>query len=369
VAVSTASGGSVELTVVGVDATSAGFRPQRWSVVPSSTGRDASLPLPPTNGDSGRVVRRTINWAAIDDGLRALECIATHGQMAELGLTSSTLMRRISPRGPWQRILPGVVLAHRGTPTRREQIRAALAFCGTGAIVTGVDALRAHGLRTSMFDSQVDVLIPAEQHRKSFGFVRVERTRRPPVAVVINGIPYAPVARAVVDACRRTRTLDGVRDLVSTAIQQRACTVAELRREILSGARQRSALSRLVLAEISEGKAREVLRAQGVRAPAWNVHLYRPDGTKFLSPDAYWADVAAAIEIDSFAWHLKPADYMQTMRRARRMTIGGVLVLPFAPTEIIDAPEAFAQEVEALLRVAAARPVPEGIVVRATEAA
>jgi hypothetical protein len=280
-------------------------------------------------------------------------------------------MRRIAPRGPWQRVLPGVVLAHRGTPTRHEQLLSAIAFCGSGAVVTGVDALRAQGVRTSLRAEHVDVLIPAKKHRASFGFVRVERTRRPATVVTIKGIPYAGVARAVVDACRRTRTVDGVRELISTVIQQGACTVAELRHEILSGARQRSALSRLVLAEISEGvrsvaeaKAREALRRFGVRAPVWNVQLCRPDGTRFLTPDAYWQDVAAAIEIDSVAWHLSPEDYLRTLKRSRQMIIGGVIVLSFAPTEIIEDPHGFAQEAAALLTLAGGRPVPEGIVVQ-----
>jgi hypothetical protein len=313
---------------------------------------------------------RRFDPAAIDDGLRAQQFVATHAQLAALGLSTSSITRRIAPRGPWQRLLPGVVLAHRGTPTRRELLLGARAFCGEESVITGLDALRAQGLRTLSSERHVDVLVPVDRQRKSFGYVRVERTRRLPEPLPLDGIPYAPVPRALVDAVRRIENLDAVRDLVASTVQNRLCTVEDLRTQVLGAARARTALARLVLGEVADGvrsvaeaKGKDAMRRYGIPAPLWNVSLCRPDGTLLLTPDCYWPQFGAALEIDSFAWHLAPAAYLRTMQRSRRMVIGGVLLLPFGPVEIIDNPSGFAREVDAFLRLAGRRPQPEGIVV------
>ena len=186
----------------------------------------------------------------------------------------------------------------------------------------------------------------------------------------MDGLPVATVARAVVDACRRLKERDAVRELVAEVVQRRLCTVSDLYVEVRAGARQRSALSRRVLAEMDAGvrsvaemRAREIMAAQGIPAPAWNVSLWSADGEFIASPDAYWATVAAAMEIDSMRWHLGPAAYKRTQKRQRDLTTRGVMVLPVAPDHVIDDPVEFGREVRELLRTAAARPVPAGIYV------
>jgi hypothetical protein len=245
-----------------------------------------------------------------------------------------------------------------------------VAFCGEASVVTGLDALRAAGLRNVADRREVDVLVPIHRQRKSYGYVRVERTRNLPVATVRDSIPFAPVPRALVDTCRRLENLLEVRHLVAATVQQRLCTVDELRDHVRTAARARTALARAVLGEVadgvrsgSEGSARTALARYGVPAPLWNVRLLTPDGVEFLSPDAYWPECAAALEIDSFAWHLAPEDYLRTMQRSRRLTVHGVLVMHFGPVEIIRDPERFARETLALLSIARQRPAPAGIVV------
>lgn len=315
------------------------------------------------------MTKRLFDPREVDFRLGSHGHVATHAQLRELGVSMATITRRIGVGGPWQRLLPGVVLTHRGTPTRRELLLGARAYCGDDAVITGIDALHAAGLRTLPPRPEIYVLIPAGRHRTSYGSVHVERSYRMPDPVMANGIPYAPVPRALVDTCRRTAVLGEVRSLVATVIQRRSCTVAELTEEVTAAARARTALARFALAEISdgvrsiaEGLAREVMRSGGVPAPLWNVRLVLPDGTE-LTPDAYWPDYGLALEIDSFAWHLAPADYVHTMQRARRMVVGGLFVMSVAPVEITTAPERFVRELNAMLALAAGRSVPEGILV------
>ena len=315
------------------------------------------------------MTKRLFDPREVDFYLGSQGHVATHAQLRELGVSMASITRRIGVGGPWQRLLPGVVLTHRGTPTRRELLLGARAFCGDDAVITGIDALHAAGLRTLPPRPEIYVLIPAGRHRTSHGSVHVERSHRMPDPVTVNGIPYAPVPRALVDTCRRTAVLGEVRHLVATVVQRRTCTVPELAAELVASARARTALARFALAEVSdgvrsiaEGVAREVMRTAGIPAPLWNVRLRLPDGSE-LRPDAYWPEYGLALEIDSFAWHLAPADYVHTMQRARRMVAGGLLVINFAPVEITSAPDRFVRELNAMLALAAGRTVPEGILV------
>ena len=58
-------------------------------------------------------------------------------------------MWRISPQGLWQRLLPGVLAAHRGIPTRHERLLAAMKYAGPQSMLTGAPgtaALLARGV-------------------------------------------------------------------------------------------------------------------------------------------------------------------------------------------------------------------------------
>jgi hypothetical protein len=299
--------------------------------------------------------------------------VAAHAQLLGLGMPLSTITHRIAPHGPWQRILPGVVICHRGTPTRRELVVAATLYSGDRAVVTGMEALRAHGVRAAVKSSstQVHTLIPNERRRQNHGFVLVERSRHLPEPVDIDGIPTAPIAKAVVDACRRLERLNLVRELVAEVVQSRKVAISEMRDAVAAAARQRTALSNLVLEEMSagvrsvaEGRARDLILPLPIPQPEWNVRLHSTDGTFIAEPDGYWLELLAALEIDSMRWHLSPESYKRTQRRQRKLlTEAGVLVLPVAPSDIIESPKQFQQDVRNFVLQAQRRTPPSGLVV------
>jgi hypothetical protein len=187
-----------------------------------------------------------------------------------------------------------------------------------------------------------------------------------PSSVERDGIAYATVARAVIDACRRIKRLDTVREIVAESVQSNKCSAKELLEELRHAQRRGSALPRRVLREIAAGirsvaeaKAREWLRRAGVPEPDWNADLLDTSGNWIASPDGYWEDVAVALEIDSMEWHLRPRLYKRTQRRQRRMASYNITVLPVAPGDIIDDPDAFVAEVIKTRSAARNRPLPD----------
>ena len=298
------------------------------------------------------------------------ENVVTRRLLLEAGVSDATIARRSSRHGPWQRLLPGVYLAHRGTPTPRERTLAAVAYGGPAAVITGATALRLRGVQQVRDDGQIRILVPHDQRRQSRGFVVIERTRRPPDFAPVQGLPTASLARAVIDQSRHLARLDDVRALIAAVVQQRRVSPAQIGTELREAARAGTALPRLVFAEIdggirsvAEARARQVLAERHLPSPLWNVDLFTADGEFLCNADALWEDVGAVLELDSMAWHLDPASYKRTQRRQRVMTNHGLLVLPYAPGDLLAEPDRFADDVADLLLQASRRPAPHGLIV------
>jgi hypothetical protein len=308
--------------------------------------------------------RARTDTTAVSEVLAPGRAVASHRELRSLGVPASTITSRIGPQGSWQRVLPGVVVGHRGTLTSYERRLAAVRYGGAGAVLTGLDALHELGVPVpaGLRDARVHVLVPHDVQRSSHGFALVTRTRRPGPVVVRRDLPCVPVARAVVDACRRFEDIDSVRALVAGAVQQRRCTTAELVAEVRDGPRQRTALVRAVLREVAAG-VRSVAEARlraaftrcGVPPPQWNATARRPGGEAVAVVDALWEDLGVAVELDSMAWHLSPADYRRTQARQRRLVAAGFTVVPVAPGDVDARPEQICQELLVVLRAAAAR--------------
>jgi hypothetical protein len=302
------------------------------------------------------------------------ELVASHRELMAAGVGRSTIGARISPGGRWQRMHPGVVLMHRGRPTWREQVVAALSYAGPGSVLSGSAALRLHGLREGEAP-HVLVLIPEHRRRQSHGPALLERTRRLPGAVDRQGLGVAPLGRAVVDACRRLEELNAVRNLVADAVQNHRLPVSVLASEIRAAARQRTALSRAVLAEIdtgvrfaAEARAREVLRERGLPEPLYNVEVLDDDGTIITIPDGYYPEWACGYQVDSRRWHLSPEAYEGTTRSRGYAGRYGIVLLSVTPVRVFEDPDGFVEDLRGVIRTAQAR-TPPALRVRSRRAA
>lgn len=295
--------------------------------------------------------------------------VVTVLELVAAGMSRGTIARRVQ-EGRWQRLAPGVILLQSGQPSRGQLIAAARLHGGPGAVITGVDAVRHHGLRRLPDLEVIHTLIPRERRRVSAGLVHIERTARMPNPVTRGSTTVAPCDRAITDTLRLCTDVDDVRALATEAVQTRRTTVARLRAELAAGNQRGSALARRVLDEVedgirsaAEGWARTLHARSSLPPVLWNPRLYLPNGRYLGSPDAYFEDVGLAWESDSLEFHPDWED--DTARRRADFIRAGVLVVHHRPRRFLSEPERIVEELWSHLRLAATRPVPDVRVVPA----
>lgn len=308
------------------------------------------------------------HWSA--DALRELRRFAVSGivrvrDLLEAGMSGSAISFRCRPEGPWQRILPGLVLMHNGVPSQRERRTAALLYCGTGSMLTGRAALAEHGYRSSESFSDVHVLLDHSRRMQSTGFLVVERTTRLPTPVDRSGLACSPLPRALLDAARRCTTTSAARALLAEAVQRGDVSPATLADELESGSNRGSALPRKILREVSadihsvaEADARQLWLRSGLPPMYFNREIETRAGTFVARPDGWIDDVALAWEIDSLDWHLSPDEYDATLARRARMQSEGIIVLAVIPRQLRDSQERALADLRAHYELARSRPRP-----------
>ncbi|MBM7785776.1 type IV toxin-antitoxin system AbiEi family antitoxin [Tenggerimyces flavus] len=318
--------------------------------------------------------RRKVDHDALDELIRRRQGVLRVSELERLGVPGPTVSYRTRAGGPWQRILPGVVLAFSGAVAPHHRRLAAIVYARGGALLTGLTALELYGLRDPQPDQAVQVLVPHRRRRASSGYVVVERTIRMPSHRWRSSLPCAPPARAVIDACRRLGRIDTVRSIIADAVQRGLCTIPSLLTELAESQIRGTKLPRLVLREViagtrsvAEGRTRELMRRRGIPEPLWNHDVYDSDGSLLCRPDAIWPELGVVLEVDSMAWHLSPASYRRTQARQRRMAKYGLIVIPVAPSDLGQRPLEILAEVEQALSAAKLRTAP-AIVVRPSAA-
>jgi hypothetical protein len=163
------------------------------------------------------------------------------------GVPAYVIDLKCRPGGPWQRILPGVVLLGANPPTRAQRLQAALAYAGPRAVVTGVDALNAHGLDALPPPPRIHLLQPATSRRSCPDNVLLERTTRPPGVVHHSGLRLAEPTRATLDAARHEPNPLRQHHLLATAVRSGLCTVTTLTSELNAGSKRGTAIPRTTL--------------------------------------------------------------------------------------------------------------------------
>ncbi len=295
--------------------------------------------------------------------------VVTRAQLRAAGVADGTVAGRCAAGGPWQHLLPGVVLLYNGYPSHQQRIAAALAYGGPHSILTGNAALSVHGLGPNPPSNEVHILVPNEMQRASVKFVRSERTWRMPEAAFEHGLRCAPVARSVVDATRALRGRSQCTALIAEIIRRGAVSLEELAIELAEGPRRYSASTRLAIGDllgnahsVAEADAQRLYRSSGLPPMIHNARLFAADGTFLGSPDGFLDEVCFGWEIDSLAHHLSPIDHAKTMTRRALMQRHGAIVVSHLPQDIRDDPQRVLADLRAGYNQALARPRPNLIV-------
>jgi hypothetical protein len=276
--------------------------------------------------------------------------VTTTAALRAHGWSHHAIAARCRASGPWQRILRGVVLMTTALPTRRQRLRAAIAYAGPESVVSGIDAMRAHGIDVPP-SQEVLVLVPARRRLSSASYLTVERTNRPPNPMIMAGIPYAPLARATLDVARRAINHKQQRALLVAAIGP--CTVATLKAELNAGSQRGSADVRALLSQdltnpndvrqVADVLAKRALRTTALPPPQWHTPVYDDTGMLLGVPDAWWPQMSVAWNVGTQARHHDP----EVWERA------GVTLVRTDPARLRAAPSAVMSELLAAYSKAA----------------
>jgi very-short-patch-repair endonuclease len=278
--------------------------------------------------------------AGVEQVLHQQRGVIARRQAVACSMSAKAISYRTRPDGPWQLVLPGVYLRGGGSLASEQRVIAALLYAGDAFGVTGAAALAYYGIPARRADI-VDVLVPLRNRRKDAGFARLRRTTAEPGVIRQDGaIRYVRPDRAIADAARQLTDITEVRAVVAAGVQGRHVELWELTRALDIGPMRGSALLRRALAEVAAGVRSSaeadlltLIRQSGLPEPLYNPRLFV--GRDFLAaPDAWWPASGVAVEVDSRAWHLSPADWERTLARHARMTAQGILVLHFPPARL-----------------------------------
>lgn len=285
--------------------------------------------------------------------------------------TSPAKVRHLITSKRWRRICRGILINQHGPLTQDQEWWTAVLAAGEGAVLAGLAAARAGGLRGSWRRDVIDVLVPEHRRRADLlrrlplglPAVRVRRARRLPAEDVQRARPdRTGMARSLVDVAQWATTDDEARAVIAAAAQQRLV----LPREILSvlESMPRAHRRALVLETVHDvgGGAQSLAEIDFVRL-CRRFRLPHPDlqepridrsgRRRYL--DAYWRRWHLHVEIDG-AHHMDVREWAADMRRQNEIWVAGDRILRFPAWLVRRQPEQVAIQIRAALVAAGWRP-------------
>jgi hypothetical protein len=290
----------------------------------------------------------------------AVDGVITSAQLREAGLSPGSIAARCRPDGPWRRLMPGVILLGTGAPTRLQRLRAAVAWLGPGAVITGADALRAHGAELAI-PSSVHLLMASNRRVMPDEHMVLQRTSRLPAPIYRSGLPYAPPARAALDSARRESHPERLHQLLGLPLYWGLCTVAQLRTELDAGNQRGTSAVRDVLRQLEFGSetyvfglARKLLRQAPLPPPSWGVTICDLRGRPIGVADAWWDEIGLAWQFGA-----ESADRAKPRMNQLALTAAGVDVVRCTTDQLRSEPGLVTRELVAAFSDAARRRRPK----------
>jgi very-short-patch-repair endonuclease len=288
--------------------------------------------------------------------------------VAELGPGK---VRHLVATGRWRAVCRGVLLTHNAQPTAEQQPWIAILAAGPGAVLAGLAAARAAGLRGRWRREVIDVLVPATRAAAdllrrlpmSMPAVKVHRAVHLPDEDVQIGRPARTATpRSLVDAAQWAPSTDEARSIIVAGCQQRLVTPKEIYAvvERMPRARRRSVVLETV--RYAEGGAEALSEIDFVRLcrrhrlPLPDLQEVRRDAsgrTRYL--DAYWRQWQLHAEVDG-AHHMDVRHWAADMIRQNEVWISGDRLLRFPAWLVRSRPHEVAAQLRAALLAAGWRP-------------
>ncbi|WP_238359745.1 MULTISPECIES: endonuclease domain-containing protein [Micromonospora] len=278
-------------------------------------------------------------------------------------------VRHLLATGRWGRVCRGILrAAPPSEPYRREQQWwAAVLAARPGAVLAGLAAATAGGLRGRWRYQTVDVLVP--HHRRQADLlrrlplglpaVRVRRVRHLADEDRQRGRPdRTAMARALVDAAQWVRTDEEAQQILAAGCQQRRATPTELAAVLDRLPRVgRRRLIRETINDIAGGAEAlseidlvRLCRRYGLPAPQAQQQRRDTDGRlRYL--DAYWPQWRLHVEVDG-GHHMDARHWAADLRRQNRIWIEGDRILRFTAFDIRHRPDEVAAQLRAALTAA-----------------
>ncbi|GAB3139931.1 hypothetical protein GCM10027290_09950 [Micromonospora sonneratiae] len=288
--------------------------------------------------------------------------------VAELGVAK---VRHRLHTGRWRRVCRGILVTDPGDFTRERQWWVAVLAAGGGAVLAGLAAARAGGLRGNWRRDTVDVLVPYDRRvaQRLTGLpiglpaVRVRRTRHLPAVDRQRGRPdRTSMARSLVDAAQWAGSDEEAQSLLAAGCQQRRVTPGEIGAVIerMTNARRRTLIMQTI-ADVAGG-AEALSEIDFVRLcrlhrlPPPDLQEPRTDaGGRKRYLDAYWRRWRLHVEVDG-AHHLEARHWAADLRRQNELWIAGDRILRFAAFDVRRRPEYVVTQLRAALEAAGWQP-------------
>lgn len=262
--------------------------------------------------------------------------------------------------GRWRQVHRAVYVTHSG-PVTADQLRwiAVLAF-GQRAILAGLSAAQAWGLRR-YGNSTVHLLVPAAYRGgQTVPGVIVHRTTLLPDEDVLDvgQPPRTMPARSIIDAAQWARTDEEARAIIAAGYQQRLVGGNDIERvlERMPRARRRK-LIQLTAADAAGGAHSlaeldflGLLRRAGLPEPSRQKVRHDAAGRRRYL-DVYFDRWSVHIEIDG-AQHLDARAAWADMQRQNELWIAGDRLLRFPAWAVRNQPKLVVAQVRAALRAA-----------------
>jgi hypothetical protein len=284
--------------------------------------------------------------------------VASHAELRGLGLGESAIEYRLSI-GRLHRKHRGVYSIGHPLLSREGRWRAAVLASGAKAVLSHGDAA-AHWGMMSVRGRLIHVTTPSTSGRDPDPTrIRLHRvgTLRPWESALNEGIPTTTVARTLLDLSPHLRPR-AVEETIAHANRLGLFDLLAVRRCLVEHPRQHGApaLRRLLGALEGTGAADlrsmlEVLLLQlsddhDLPKPVANAQV-----AGFMV-DFFWPGRRLIVEADSYTYHSMPSAFERDRERDQQLALAGYTVVRFTYNQITRQPEAVAQRLGRLMRVA-----------------